>query len=170
MRGLLESAEQVLNTFDARRRERKGSPSNHFAEAAADQTADWRKVVGEALRELEEDASKDREELEALWWVFGEYSYKLMKSYADLNPASASVTAGVELAEIVNPPATLGMTALASRMMRIVPAGSEEKPLATLLEEISEEAWALVTPAAGDKDVVQRHAASRREEYRTSTP
>jgi hypothetical protein len=100
-----------------------------------------------ALREARAQAVIDREEIEILWWMFGEFSETEQMPFSKLQPAVAAFAAGRELAQrsLIPPP-----QAAAAMIQRIV--GSGRKPAAlgpVALQDIATK-W---TPSARDSFV-----------------
>jgi hypothetical protein len=56
-------------------------------------------LIKSALGELQDNAAKDREELDTLWWLFAEYSETRQKPMRELSVAAAAFCSGLELAE-----------------------------------------------------------------------
>lgn len=87
---------------------------------------------------------RDREELQALWWLFGGSSFLTGKRFSDLSPGTAALMAGAELTTLVNPPAAIGLIAIARRAVK--EKGEESMPFATLMSDVSADTMALAAP------------------------
>lgn len=88
-----------------------------------------------ALQEAKAQAVIDREELETLWWMFGEFSDTEQKPFAKLQPAAAALAAGRELAQrSLIPPSQAATTMI----QKIVESGRKAATLAPLtLQDIA---------------------------------
>lgn len=95
-----------------------------------------------ALREAKAQAAIDREEIETLWWMFGEFSETEQMPFSKLQPAVAAFAAGRELAQrSLIPPSQ----AAAAMIQRVVGLGRKPATLApAALEDIAKR-W---TPSA----------------------
>ncbi len=155
---LLGLAEGLLDGLDQRRRERRETATRRFDRATAADDVDLRKAVKDLVSGLNEEMLKDREELQALWWVFGGYSYKASERYELLPLADAALYAGMELAEIVQPPATKGIAALTGR---VVCSDGITSPTTVqdLLRTVAAGTWADLKPKGPAADLVRRHAS-----------
>ena len=160
---LLSAAESALEEADEHRRLRIGDPTQLLKsttpdeEEGADLTAsDPLHATREALSAMHQDMLKDREEILALWWVFGAYSTIARRAYRDMNRGTAAVLAGVELAEIVRPPAALGITALASRAVSAVRNSGKGAGLRELLAEVDEVAWQAFNKPGSNTEYIER--------------
>lgn len=154
--GLLTAAEAILHTADTRRRDRKDTAVGRFnknteASATGDLLAQVRAVIGG----LHEEMLKDREELQALWWVFGQYSPTINRYYKDMGSGTAGALAGLELGQIVSSPATRGFSALAERVAGAAPHAGEKVQLLELLQALEPVTWAALRPTASSAEVVK---------------
>lgn len=84
-------------------------------------------IIGSAFQELRANATKDREELEILWWLFSEYSEIADKLLRDLSPAAAAFCAGVELADKALLPPSPSTIAMIDRAVKTNHGPSGEK-------------------------------------------
>ena len=156
VRALLGFSEKSLEAIDARRRSRKDTAMSRFGKTRTEATLDVLDAVGKLVSGLNEEMLKDREELQAMWWLLGDHSHHAKRSFTTLSAGTAAVFAGIELAEIVQPPATRGMCALAERVSRTTPAGEDETDLIELLDSIEPQAWmTLQSPPGGSERVVR---------------
>lgn len=131
---LLSAAQEVLRIGDTRRRRRAKEPLLDISDVPAD-FSKAKEEYEAALLVLEEEILKDREELQALWWLFGGYSMLRSEKYSDVKVGSG-LLAGHELATILSPPPTVGMAALAARMIRSTGGQNKSIGLAKLFEEM----------------------------------
>lgn len=147
---LLETSERLLAKLDQARRARRANPTAALANVAFTSESglvDLKKVVGEALEQLATNAALDREELQALWWVFGGYSLSQAKLFKTLDPATAALMAGVELSEIVAWPGTLGVGVLAARVAALSEA-AETHAYSEFVKPVTDAVWSrCISPA-----------------------
>lgn len=107
-------------------------------------------IIRSAFQELRANTSKDREELEVLWWLFSEYSETADKLLRDLSLAAAAFCAGVELADRSLLPPSPSTIAMVDRAVKSSHGSSGEK----LKLEEAIKGWtkpmldALLTPGA----------------------
>lgn len=157
---LTSAAETVLQLADTRRRERKETAVARFNKSLdAGETAGLIDHVKAVINGLNEEMLKDREELQALWWVFGQYSPTVQKYYKDIDRGTAGTLAGLELSKIVKSPATPGFAALAERVAGIAAGADERIPLVELLGTIERSTWAALRPEGSSKDLVEANRA-----------
>lgn len=158
---LLEDADLVLTDIDEARRDRRDTAVPKFERAIAQPAAaaDSLAAVKAVVKGLHDEMLKDREELQALWWSFGGYSLKARKLFAELDPTTAAILAGVELASIVSPPASVGMAALVHRST--LAAGPEDKALKVvdLLGSATSTAWESLVTSGTQADLIRAHSA-----------
>jgi hypothetical protein len=116
----------LLDKMDESRRQRRGDPTSllNGLKTKTD-VASVRDDLAAALTLLFADVQLDREEVQALWWVFGGVSQNTPVRFSELSPSEAATRAGLELASITHWPGTLGMAALAARVAAM-PAGAEQ--------------------------------------------
>jgi len=84
-------------------------------EVPGDIPAFWKNLLPQlinAFNSLNEEAAKDREELEILWWMFNGFSSKLQQPLAALPVDVAAVACGTELAMRVLLPASSATAAM----------------------------------------------------------
>jgi hypothetical protein len=72
-------------------------------------------AINSALQEARTQAAIDREEIEALWWMFASYSETEKKSLVELEPVAAAFCAGIELAQRALLPPSLSAAAMVKR-------------------------------------------------------
>ncbi|RJF86113.1 GTPase-associated system all-helical protein GASH [Sphingomonas cavernae] len=112
---LISSAETLLTQLDAGRRTRRVvKPTLTTLKGAADLEG----VKAEAAKAIEGiwlDSHLDREELQALWWVFSGFSPTLLQGYETLTKAKAAVASGIDLAGLLEWPGTKAFAELATR-------------------------------------------------------
>lgn len=154
---LLNVAETILEGIDRHRRERKDTAVARFNKLAEAGDANVPALVKTLVAGLHDEMLKDREELQALWWVFGGHSHSARRPFKELDGGTAAVLAAIELAGIVRPPATLGLSALASRAARAARNGEVQVPLRELLESVSADAWTALRPKGGDMERVRKN-------------
>lgn len=142
---LLDLAESVLDGVDERRRQRKDTALSKFEKSVAEPESDLLEAVRSTLSIMNEEMLKDREELQALWWLFGGYSHRESKPFAQLPRGTAAIVAGVELAEILEAPATQGMASLAGRAARAATGATEIVSLKELAASLAPGDWAYLT-------------------------
>jgi hypothetical protein len=110
-------------------------------------------LIKSAFKEARDNAVKDREELETLWWLFGIYSETQRTPLQKLSPAAAAFCSGVELADRSLLPPSLSTIAMIDRAVQ---ANRKPAPKAITLEAAIED-WtkpmidALLTPDASVK-------------------
>ena len=61
-------------------------------------------VLKSALNQLENQARNDREEVNVMWWLYGNYSEIAQKPISDLKPYEAAFCAGREVADLTQAP------------------------------------------------------------------
>ncbi|XIA63662.1 GTPase-associated system all-helical protein GASH [Bradyrhizobium sp. TZ2] len=130
---LLSAAQELLRHADMRRRRRAKEPLLELDEVPAD-FSKAKEEYEAAFAVLEEEILKDREELQALWWLFGGYSVLRSEKYSDIK-IGVGLLAGHELSTILSPPPTVGMAALAARMVRSALGANQSIALAKLFEK-----------------------------------
>jgi hypothetical protein len=115
---IYDQAASLLRVMDASRRLRRGEPASLIQSARAiTDVASIQKLLTTAFETVFRDVELDREELQALWWVFGGVSIVDGKPFSELSPTEAAVCAGSELAGITNWPGTSPTSALAARII-----------------------------------------------------
>lgn len=99
---------------------------------------------------LQKQHESDREELEVLWWLYNGYSEYLAKQVKSATPHLAAMAIGVELADRIAPPATIGMTELVTQaaVRDRTAAQLRAKPLGKIVSEIGEQGRKLLLPSA----------------------
>ncbi len=108
----------LLDKMDESRRQRRGDPTLGFASLKTQtDLAAIRDALISSIQTLTHDVLLDREEVQALWWVFGGYSTTQKVAFARLEPAAAALVSGAELANMVRWPGTTAMGALAARLV-----------------------------------------------------
>lgn len=156
MSSLLKSAEAILEAADERRRVRKDLPSEKFKSALSEEGANL-STVGDAIDLLYSEMLKDREEIQALWWVFGGYSHLQKSALQDLNASNAAVIAGCELAQIIKAPATFALTSLCARATRLAPDAAELTSFETLLQRVDKDLWKLLDVTTRGESFIRRN-------------
>jgi hypothetical protein len=68
-----------------------------------------------SFEQLDTQASSDREELDVLWWLFGNYSTGAKKHLNALKPHEAALCAGTEVADLTRVPSYEGVREMASK-------------------------------------------------------
>ncbi len=115
LNGLYAMAANLLDRMDESRRVRRSNPQAALAALKTKtDVAGIRDAMVEALQTVSSDVELDREELQALWWVFGGVSRK-GERFKLMSPGTAAITAGFDLANITRWPGTIGIGALAAR-------------------------------------------------------
>jgi hypothetical protein len=77
------------------------------SETPSDLETLWKEIfppLKEVFMQLQSQAESDREELEILWWLYGDYSKTAKKHLKLLNSFEAALCAGTELADITSVP------------------------------------------------------------------
>lgn len=151
---LLAMAEKMLMRFDRARRGRTAVGDLKKAELPDGDIGALRDAAATAIAALESNAQLDREELQALWWVFGQYSTTMNKPFAALNGKTAGLVAGFELSQIVAGPATVGMAALAARNAR----AAANSAINDSMSEIDAQAWSQCIDASEQPLIAGRGA------------
>lgn len=132
---LLRRAEDLLNRIDVYRRARKDVP----VELPEPDGEEFAETISQSLSTLRANAELDREELQALWWVFGGYSLKARAYFGELPAERAAWFAGLELSEIVQGYGALGLAVLAARAASVAQETGEGSGL---FSSILPEDWA----------------------------
>jgi hypothetical protein len=156
---LLEGADVVLTDIDESRRDRQDTAFPKFERATAQLApgADPLAAVKAVVKGLHDEMLKDREELQALWWSFGGYSLKARKLFAELNSTTAAILAGVELASIVRPPASVGMAALVHRSTLAAEPEDKASKVIDLLGSATSTAWESLVTSGTQADLIRAH-------------
>jgi hypothetical protein len=107
-----------------------------------------------ALQEVVAQTAIDREELEALWWLFTAYSELEQKSLAELSPSGAAFCSGIELARRALLPPPLSMTAMVKRATESGRKATALGPLSLqdALKDWSDKMLNALSPADGSTD------------------
>lgn len=110
-------ATNTLDNSAQRARKRVGLDLSELEEmeAPGDVPAFWQSLLPKlvnAFNSLNDEAAKDREELELLWWMFNGFSSKLQQPLAALPVDVAAVACGVEMAMRVLLPASSATAAM----------------------------------------------------------
>jgi len=164
---LAEAADKTVLAAAQKRRERINPSLNALEELVlAEENGETEKtgslsevlpLVKAAFSEARDNAIRDREELETLWWLFAGYSETEHVPLQKLPAAAAAFCSGLELAERSLLPPSSGTPAMVDRAVQ---ANRKPAPKALTLESAME-AWtkpmmdALLTPDAsvkGDPD------------------
>jgi hypothetical protein len=156
MSSLLKNAEAILDVADERRRIRKDLPSERFKNSLAEEGATL-STAGEAIDLLYSEMLKDREEIQALWWVFGGYSHLKKSAFQDLSASNAAVLAGCELAKIIRAPATFALSSLCSRATRSAQNAAELSSFEELLQSVDKDSWRFLDLTARGESFVRRN-------------
>lgn len=111
---LIASAHVATSIAAAINRQRIPLDFDELKEAASDTTAEdflaeFRPVLENLFRHLEEQAASDREELQVLSWLYNNYSVTLGKSLGKLDPYETALCAGAEVGDLVRTPALDGI-------------------------------------------------------------
>lgn len=154
---LLQAAEQVLERGDVQRRRRRDSATLRFHKSLDEENVDWKAALKAFSSGIQEEMLKDREELQALWWVFGNYSYSVAAPFSTLHAGSAALLAAHELNEIVKSPATASFCALAARVANTARGAQEASTLAELLRPVTSTVWDLIAPTGALAEKVRRN-------------
>jgi hypothetical protein len=107
-------------------------------------------LIKSAFKETRENAAKDREELETLWWLFGGYSETQRVPLQKLSAPAAAFCSGLELAERSLLPPSSSTIAMVDRAIQ---TNRKTAPKAITLEAAIQD-WtrpmmdALLTPGA----------------------
>lgn len=153
---LLASAELLLDKGDQARRTRRADiPALIAAVNSSTELEPLRKATKAALETLWFDVQLDREELEALWWVFGGYSISSHRAFASLSPADAALLAGLELAQIATRPSSLGIAALASRVTSLS-SGDSAGGIGKFLSTVEANIWSAISPSGKGAELVHK--------------
>jgi hypothetical protein len=153
---LLDNAEAVLDAVDDRRRTRRDLPLEEFQRSLADENANLG-TVGKIFDQIFTEMVKDREELQALWWVFGGYSNLMRVPFGSMNPSTAALLSGLELSTIIKAPATYSLASLSGRAVCATPNADTHSPINSFFESVTGEAWQQMTLSARTEAVVRRH-------------
>lgn len=156
MNSLLRNAEAILDAADERRRVRKELPTDKFKNSLAEETATL-STAGEAIDLLYSEMQKDREEIQALWWVFGGYSHLKKSAFQDLSASDAAIFAGCELAQIIKAPATFALTALCARATRAAPNANEKASFGTILQGVDADSWKSLEITTRGESLVRKY-------------
>lgn len=148
---LLNASDDVLQAA-ARLRRQPATPAlqklaGTKESAAAADLASLRSALQEAI----DQAAIDREEIEALWWMFAAYSETEKKPLAALQPAAAAFSSGIELAQRALLPPSLSATAM---VKRAVESGRENSTLVEISLQDAAKHWSdtmlnALSPVAG---------------------
>lgn len=156
MGSLLKNAEAILDAADERRRVRKDLPTDKFKNSLAEDGANL-SSAGDAIDLLYSEMLKDREEIQALWWVFGGYSHLKKSAFQDLSASNAAVLAGCELAQIIKAPATFALSSLCARATRSAPNAVELTSFEALLQSVDEESWKFLDLTIRGESLVRKN-------------
>jgi hypothetical protein len=156
MGSLLKSAEAILDTTDERRRLRKDLPSEKFKTSLAEEGTNLSNA-GEAIDLLYSEMLKDREEIQALWWVFGGYSHLKKSAFQDLDESNAAVLAGCELAQIIKAPATFALASLCARATRVATKSTELASFEALLHAVDRDTWKFLDLTTRGESLVRKN-------------
>lgn len=110
------------------------------------------KSVKSALKELAQQSSIDREEIEVLWWLFGNSSTSTGKALSDMSPGHAALLAGVEVADLCLLPPTNNAESFVVRAMESVKDADAKRELHALVQESDSAARAKLA----DEDTTKR--------------
>jgi hypothetical protein len=157
MSSLLRNAEAILDAADERRRLRKDLPTAKYKTTLADAGATLASA-GEAIDLLYSEMLKDREEIQALWWVFGGYSHLKKDAFQELSASNAAILAGCELAQIIRAPATAALSSLCARATRAAKNSDEKTSLETILQNVDVDTWKLLDLTTRGESLVRKNA------------
>ena len=149
---LLGAAEGILDGMDERRRTRAHRITSRIEDVDATAPDAVEKLKAQ-MAQMASDQARDREELQALWWIFGGRSVRTRRLFREFKPGTVALLAGVEMAEIVAPPPTAGMAALASRAASSAANDGQRMRLVDLLAQATPEAWEALRTATGAEPV-----------------
>jgi hypothetical protein len=126
---------------------------------AAGVAASFKTGVATTIEALRANAAVDREEIDLLWWVLGDWSELLDRRFSALdNPAAAAIASGLEAGRMLR-----RMPADAHRHLVLRPLGHVHKPdllsLPGLLKVLDGDRGRLAAPYAHDKIVAACPAA-----------
>lgn len=116
-------------------------------------------TIRELFDHIQNQHRIDREELEVMWWLHNGYSDRLGRAVKSATPALAATAIGVELADRIAPPATIGLLELVTQAtLRDLPAAdSTARPLGRIVADLGEIGRKLLAPSHDDlKDFVRR--------------
>lgn len=99
----------------------------------------YKRATAPVIAALKGNADIDREELDFLWWVLGDYSEVLDCPLADREPMCRAVAAGIEGASMLRRLPSDGLRHAALRLI----GKSDEKSLAELVEHLGDHRQAL---------------------------
>lgn len=78
------------------------------------------------------------EEINVLWWVFGEYSNYLKKPFKDISIHSASFLSGLELSELVKQsPGFITVQPLIEKVLKVLQIKDKNLPASSLFEAVN---------------------------------
>jgi hypothetical protein len=157
--GLLNVAEKLLDALDRKRRDRKDTAYERFKDAAAATDSDMAEAVRQLVGGLHDEMLKDREELQALWWVIAAYSHTLSKRFSELGHVDAGIISGLELADIVKFPPTLSFGILAGKNAQLIAGADDRVSLAVSLAAVATHTWDALFPRPAEIDIVKRNPA-----------
>lgn len=157
MSSILRNAEAILDAADERRRVRKDLPTAKYKSSLAEAGATLVNA-GEAIDLLYSEMLKDREEIQALWWVFGGYSHLKSGAFKDLSASNAAILAGCELAQIIRAPATSALAALCARATRAAPSSEEESSIDTILQNVDQDTWKMLDLTTRAESLIRKNA------------
>lgn len=149
---LLETARKLAMGTAEKCRQRVQVPDGSFAPVEAEGGADiekrWKDGPLKALNALRKNAALDREEIDVLWWVLGDWSYIYKKRFSAMPVRLAPVVAAWELTQNLK---RMPAEAHKQLILRLVGEG-EGEPLPSLISELGAE----VSPLARllDNDVM----------------
>jgi hypothetical protein len=120
LNALIIASDEILQSAAILRRKRGTPALQRLAEMTefSPDTDLWKIVVPTvttALQEATAQAAIDREEIETLWWMFAAHSELAQKPLADLTPVDAALCVGIEFAERMLLPPSLGAPAMIKR-------------------------------------------------------
>ncbi|MCE2580678.1 hypothetical protein LDL36_19935 [Komagataeibacter sp. FNDCR1] len=99
----------------------------------------YKRATAPVIAALKDNADIDREELDFLWWVLGDYSEVLGCPLADREPMCRAVAAGIEGASMLRRLPSDGVRHAALRLI----VQSDQKSLAELIEHLGDHRQAL---------------------------
>jgi hypothetical protein len=155
---LLSASDDVLETAAQLRRQRGTPALTKLAtiKESAPATDLWTVVVPtirSALKEAVRQAAIDREEIEALWWMFAGFSETEKQPLSTLQPLAAAFCSGVELAQRALLPPSLTAAAMVKRAVESQRDASTLGPISLLdaAKDWSDTMLNALSPVAGSR-------------------
>ena len=149
---LIAAAEALLAQIDEARRSRRAAKPALTALKAATDLEVLKTEAAKAIEVVWTDSHLDREELQALWWVFSGFSPTLLEGYEAMTKAKAAVVSGADLAGLLEWPGTKAFAELATRASGAMLHAPVEVSADGILAALTEDELAPLTRGAASSD------------------